>query len=337
MKQKETNYMIARVIAQYRGKYKVARKNKEFWAEVAGKMIFAAESTTDYPVVGDIIKIEEIDGNHAIIQEILPRKTILQRKASGKDDIQPIAANIDVAFIVQAVDRDFNLNRFDRYLVLIKGARIEPIIILNKIDLISQTELDEKIAQIKDRFHNIEILTTSVTNQHGIKELQNRIKNGKVYCFVGSSGVGKSSIINDLLGKELIKTREVSASTKKGKHTTAYRELFILRNGGMVIDNPGIREVGITSASDAVTDVFNDIAELARKCKFDNCQHMQEPGCAVLFAVKSGALSKDKYLNYIKLKKESAYYSLSSIEKKQKERDFGRLVKNFKKLKNKGK
>lgn len=336
MEENEANIIVARVIAQHRGKYRVAVENNEYWAEITGKMLFSAESLIDYPVVGDKVKISELEGGHAVIQEILPRKSVLQRKAAGKDDVQPIAANIDVAFIVQAVDRDFNLNRFDRYLVIIKAAKIEPVIILNKTDLISQTELEDKIAQIRDRFQNIEVYTTSAVNQSGIKELKSRIKNGQVYCFVGSSGVGKSSIINDLLGKELIKTREISVSTKKGRHATTHRELFILKNGGMVIDNPGIREVGIASASDAVANAFDDISELARGCKYADCQHIQEPGCAVLSAINSGALSEDKYTSYIKLKKESEHYSMSLAEKKQKEKQFGRIVKSFKKLKHKG-
>jgi len=335
MTNKAKDRIIARVVAQYRDKYRVISNHNELWGEVTGKMIFEASSTADYPVVGDLVEISEMESDHAVIYSILPRKTFLQRKAIGKDDIQPIASNIDVAFIVQAVDQDFSLNRFERYLVIIKSGKIEPVIILNKIDLITKEELDEKVALIKERFHNIEVLTTSAENRSGIKTLQERIKNGEIYCFVGSSGVGKSSIINDLLGKELIETKEISTSTKKGKHTTTHRELFVLKNGGMVIDNPGIREVGITSSNSSVADVFDDISELSKKCKFSDCSHINEPGCAVLEAVQTGALIENRYLNYLKLKKESDHYMMSSIDKKNKDRSLSKLVKNYYKIKSK--
>jgi len=299
-------------------------------------MMFAAENQSDYPVVGDLVAISEMGPDQAQIQAIMPRKTLLQRKAAGKEAVQPIAANIDVAFIVQAVDRDFNLNRFERYLTIVSKGKIKPIIVLNKIDLISRAELDDKITQIKDRFQKIKVLTTSAEDNAGIKRLAKEIKKGETYCFLGSSGVGKSSIINKLLGKELLKTRMISTSTKKGKHATTHRELFVLDNGGMVIDNPGIREVGLGEAGEAVDNVFGDISELARHCKFVDCTHDHEPGCAVLAALESGELSKDKYDNYLKLKKEADHYAMSSQEKRQKDRSFGRMVKNFKKIHKKG-
>lgn len=321
----------ARVVAQHRGKYRVRSDADEFWAEVTGKMMFSAAARTDYPIVGDLVVISELETGHAVIREILSRRTILCRKAAGKEDVQPIAANIDAAFMVQAVDRDFNLNRLERYLTIVSAGKIEPIIVLNKIDLVSNAELDEKVAQIKDRFQNIEIITTSAADRSGIEKLHNAIKKGKIYCFVGSSGVGKSSIINELLGKEMLKTKMISVSTKKGRHATTHRELFVLENGGMVIDNPGIREVGLVQAGEAVENVFGDIAELARHCQFTDCTHGHEPGCAVLSAVRSGELSGAKYANYLKLKKEADFYGLSSLERKRKEHSFGRMVKSYKK------
>jgi ribosome biogenesis GTPase len=325
----------ARVVAQYRGKYRVRNEATEFWAEVTGKLMFAAQAKTDYPVVGDLVSISVPEPGHAVIQGIRPRKTCLQRKAAGQDEVQPIAANLDVAFVVQAVDQDYNLNRFERYLTIIRAGKIEPLIILNKIDLLSKEELAEKIAQIKERFRNIEVVTTSTVDKSGIEKLRRVIKKGKIYCFVGSSGVGKSTIINELLGEALLKTRNISTATQKGRHTTTHRELFVLENGGMVIDNPGIREVGIAEAGEAVANVFNDISELAKECKFADCTHHHEPGCAVRAALACGKLSEEKYLNYLKLKKEADYYALSSQGKKQKDRSFGQMVKNFKEFKKK--
>jgi ribosome biogenesis GTPase len=333
MTNKRSGVKTARVIAQYRGKYRVKSDEGEYWAEVTGKHIYAASSQLDYPVVNDFVNIIELGHGQAVINEILPRKNVLTRKAAGKDAVQPIAANVDTAFIVQAVDRDFNLNRFERYLTIVMAAKINPAFLLNKIDLISAQELAEKIAQIKDRFHDIKIITTSAAQENGIGALRKELQKGKVYCFVGSSGVGKSSLINNLLGKELLKTRLISAATKKGRHATTHRELFVLENGAMVIDNPGIREVGLADSGGAVENVFDEISDLAKGCKFDNCTHIHEPGCAVLAALDSGKLSKEKYENYIKLKKETDHYAMSSLEKKQRDRSFNRIVKSFKKFK----
>jgi len=179
MTKEQSRQKTARVVAQYRGKYRVRCGQDECWAEVTGKMMFTAENQSDYPVVGDMVTISETGPGQAQIQAIMPRKTLLQRKAAGKDAVQPIAANINVAFIVQAVDRDFNLNRFERYLTIVSKGKIEPIIVLNKIDLISRAELDDKIAQIKDRFQNIKVLTTSAEDNSGIKGLAKAIKKGK--------------------------------------------------------------------------------------------------------------------------------------------------------------
>jgi ribosome biogenesis GTPase len=332
-----TDKKTARVIAQYRGKYRISSNGQEFWAEVTGKHIYSASSQLDYPVVNDLVNMVELGHDQAVINEILPRKNMLTRKAAGKDEVQPIAANVDTAFIVQAIDRDFNLNRFERYLTIVMAGKIKPAFLLNKIDLISAQELEEKIAQIKDRFPDIDVLTTSATKINGIISLRRELQKGKVYCFVGSSGVGKSSLINGLLGKDLLKTRVISAATKKGRHATTHRELFVLENGSMVIDNPGIREVGLVESEGAMEDVFGDISALAKGCKFDNCTHRHEPGCAVLAALESGKLSKEKYENYIKLKKEANHYARSSLEKKQRDRSFGRMVKNFKKFKKQNK
>jgi len=334
MKQIQSDFKTARVVAQYRGQYKVARENEEFWAEVAGKITYAATSQLDYPIVGDLVNIIELGYGRAVIEGILPRKNILKRKSAGKDEVQPIAANVDTAFVVQATDRDFNLNRLERYLTIIKAGKINPVIILNKIDLIPKAELEDKIAQLKDRFQNVAVITTSTIDKFGTEKLREAIESGKTYCFVGSSGVGKSSLINNLLGEELLKTKEISTFTKKGKHATTHRELFVLKSGGMVIDNPGMREVGVADAGEAMADVFSDISILARECKFTDCTHNQETGCAVLAALSRGQLSEAQYENYIKLGKEAAHYAMSNLEKRRKDRSFGRMVKTFKKQMN---
>ncbi|MDD5593927.1 MAG: ribosome small subunit-dependent GTPase A [Candidatus Margulisbacteria bacterium] len=327
MKRDSPKYVTARVVAQYRGKYRVLHKNEEYWAEVTGKIMYTAESQLDYPVVGDKVSIISLGYGNGLIDKILPRKSILERRAVGKTDVQPIAANVDTAFIVQAVDRDFNLNRFERYLTIVKAGKIKPVLVLNKIDLIPPEELEDKLSLVKSRFKDINLLTTSAFKPNGDKYLAQAIKKGKIYCLLGSSGVGKSSLINKLLGQELIKTRAISATTKKGQHVTTHRELFVLKGGGMVIDNPGMREVGVADAGEAVADVFSDISILARDCKFSDCTHDHEIGCAVLAALKSGQLSEEQYLNYIKLKKETDYYAMSKLEKRRKDKSFGKMVK----------
>jgi len=226
VKQNKSNYIIARVVAQYRGKYRINSGAKEFWAEVTGKTMYQAVSQLDYPVVGDLVNIVELEYGNAIIEAVLPRKNILQRKSAGKNSVQPIASNIDTAFIVQAVDRDFNLNRFERYLAIVASAKISPVFVLSKSDLITPEELKEKITLMGDRFKDIPIITVSILAESGIDSIRKEILPDQIYCLLGSSGVGKSSIINKLLGKELLKTKEISTQTKKGKHTTTHRELF---------------------------------------------------------------------------------------------------------------
>lgn len=204
---------------------------------------------------------------------------------------------------------------------------IKPVIILNKIDLVSEAELNQKIEQIKNRFNNIDIISTSAITEQGLNELVNYIRRGKTYCFLGSSGVGKSSLINKLLRNNSIKIREISDSTGRGKHTTTAREMYFLENGGIVIDNPGTREVGIADASAGIGNVFDEITFLSKECKYTDCTHTHEPGCAVLKAIECKKLDDDKYQNYIKLKKGNKYNEMTDLEKKQKDRKFGQFVK----------
>jgi len=321
----------ARVTSEHKGAYKVKNNNGEFLAKVTGKRMFNALSREDYPCVGDLVTIDELPENQAIIKEILPRKTIIRRKGNNKNDAQIIASNIDVAFVVESVGRDYNLNRFERYFALALDGGIKPALILNKIDLISEEDLNQKIIQIKNRFPNTDIIKTSTTKAGGIDELTRYIKNDIVYCFLGSSGVGKSSIINKLLGQEVIKTENISSYSNRGKHVTTVRQMYFLKNGGIVIDNPGMREIGMADVGEGVDALFNEIIELSKKCKFKDCTHTHEAGCAVLAAVESGHIDKAKYSNYLSLKKETEFYEMSELEKREKDRDFGKFIKKAKK------
>jgi ribosome biogenesis GTPase len=321
----------ARIIAEHKELYILRNETSELSAKITGKMIFTASAREDYPTVGDWVLITVLDKEQARIHEILSRKTVLMRKSVNSSDKQLIASNIDVALIMQSPDRDYNLNRFERYITLAESENIKPVIILNKTDLLSKTELDTKIIEIKKRFENIEIYTTSIITGNGISDLKNNIKKGLTYCFLGSSGVGKSSILNIILGKNLIKTAEISSYTNRGKHITTHRELFILENGGILIDNPGMREIGVLDSETGIKSVFSEIYELSKECKFSDCYHISEPGCAVLKAISSGRLDKSKYANYIKLVKENEYNTLTKLEKREKDRKFGQFIKTAKK------
>ena len=327
----DNNLTPARIIAEHKELYILRNESSEFSAKITGKLMFTASSREDYPAVGDWVLIIVLDKKQAIIREILPRKTVLIRKAVGKSDSQIIASNIDTAFIIQSPDRDYNLNRFERYLSLAKSGNIKPVIVLNKTDLISESDLEKKLAEIKARFKNTDIYTTSTITGKGIADFKKNIKQGITYCFIGSSGVGKSSIINMLVGENLIKTGEISSYTNRGKHITAHRELFILENGGLLIDNPGMREIGLLDSEVGIKNVFSEIHGLSKKCKFSNCTHINEPKCAVLAAINSGTLDKNKYENYIKLLKENEYNTMTKLEKREKDRKFGKFIKTAKK------
>src|SRR3989339_981218 len=330
-KLKLDGFSVARVIAEYKGAYKVKNPTSEYLAKITGKQMFSALSREDYPAVGDWVAITELDAERAVIHGVLPRRTMIKRKYSNKNETQIIATNIDVAFVVESVDRDFNLNRFERYFAIAKDGGVKPTIILNKIDLISKEELDIKLAQVKNRFNDVDFIPTSIITDEGLSELKMYMKKGKTYCFLGSSGVGKSSLINKLLGENIIKTENISISTGKGKHTTTSREMYFLENGAIVVDNPGMREVGMTDTGLGIDNLFDEIMILAKNCKYVDCIHIHEPGCKVLSAVKSGELDKDKYLNYVSLKREVEHYEMTKLEKREKDKQFGKFVKNAKK------
>lgn len=337
VKFKLDGFSMARVIGEYKGIYKVKSVAGEYLAKITGRQVFNAQTREDYPAVGDWVAIMEIDKEKAVIRSVLPRMTIIKRRygdknrADEKNETQVIATNIDVAFVVESIDRDYNLNRLERYFAIAKNAEVKPAIIINKIDLITDEELDLKLAQITNRLTGADIILTSVVTNEGLDELRRYITKGKTYCFLGSSGVGKSSLINKLLGENKIRTENISSYSSRGKHTTTNREMFFLKNGGIVIDNPGMREVGLTDATEGVDGVFDEIVLLANNCKYTDCTHTHEPGCKVLASLKAGKLDEEKFSNYINLKKESKYYKMTDEEKREKNRRFGKFVKKVKK------
>jgi ribosome biogenesis GTPase len=322
---------IARISAVDRGSYLLRNESKEVPAELAGKLAYQLESSIDLPCVGDWVTAEYYnDGTAAMIHRVFPRKTFLRRRAAGENvDFQMIAANIDIAFIVQSCHFDFNPRRLDRYLVMAADGRIEPIVILTKTDLIPRDELERKVA-IVSSVAKARVLALSNITGIGFDEFQQTLSPGRTYCLLGSSGVGKTTLINRLIGQEAFATKAVSG-TGEGTHTTSRRQLIILAQGAMLIDTPGMRELGLVGVGDGVGIGFEDLVRLSVNCRYANCSHEHEPGCAVQAAVEGGELSKDRYSSYIKLKKESEYYEMSYLDKRKKDRAFGRFVKSAKK------
>ncbi len=325
----QPGHAIARVMAVDRGRFLVKDERREMGAELSGRFFFDVEGPGDLPCVGDWVGVElQNQGTSAIIHDLLPRKTFLRRKSAGKSvDFQMIAANIDTAFIVQACPFDINLRRFDRYMVMAKDGGIEPLLLLTKIDLLSPAELEQMLAEIRKGRVPGRVLPISNTTGEGFEEFRTLLVPGRTYGLLGSSGVGKTTIINRLLGHEAFETHEVSG-TGEGTHTTARRQLVILDQGAMLIDTPGMRELGLLGAGDGLDRGFEDIGLLAADCRFADCRHGGEPGCAVRAAVETGAVSEERYRSYLKLRKESEYHEMSYVDKRKKDRAFGRYVKS---------
>jgi ribosome biogenesis GTPase len=324
------SFEVGRVIAEHKERYSIKTTKGEYEAEITGNMRFTAKSREDFPAVGDWVALTTYESDFAIIYKILPRFSIIKRQAVGKfGEIQIIATNIDYAFLVQAVDRDFNINRLERYLTICNSSKVSPIIILSKIDLINEYSVSEFHENIKVRIKNVPIIAISNKSQDGYDAIKRTIKKGKTYCMLGSSGVGKSTLINNLSGKTIMRTATISQSTNKGRHVTSHRELIIFEDGGIFVDNPGMREVGITDSTSGLEITFGMIFSLSQNCRFKDCTHTNEIGCCVLDAVEKGEIDKASYENYMKMEREKAYFESTIAEKRKKEKIFGKIIKEY--------
>jgi ribosome biogenesis GTPase len=324
--------VVARVAAVDREQLLLVDQAGAFRAKLAGSFLHRLRQPHELPCVGDWVRLEMPPGGGiGVVHGVMERKTFLRRKAAG-DAVayQMIAANVDGVVVVQSCHFDFNLKRLERYLVMVADGGAEPCILLTKTDLVAPAVVAAQVAEIRSAGIAAPVLTLSNVTRDGLEELERRLLPGKTYCFVGSSGVGKSTLINRLLGREVLETRDVSG-TGEGRHTTVRRELVRLAGGALVIDNPGMRELGLLGAESGLESGFADITALAAGCRYRDCRHTGEPGCAVLEALDSGDIDQSHYANFLKLREESTFHLMSYAEKRRKDRDFGRFIKSAKK------
>ncbi len=321
---------IARIASVHKGSYTVTKGGEDIFAELAGNLVYSSESAGDLPTTGDWVYAGfHDDDTHAIVYGVLPRKTLLKRKAAGKlIDFQLIAANIDIALIIQSLNENFNLRRLERYLVMVNESGIEPSILLSKCDLMSKEEIDEIVEKAAAIAPQCAITTFSNLTRENIDSVAAALKSGYTYCLLGSSGVGKTTLLNSIIGNEEFETRAVSKTQSKGRHTTTSRQLVRLKNGAMIIDTPGMRELGSMSVGGGLDETFSEVLELFQDCKFGDCSHTSENGCAIRAAIRIGDLSEQRYQNYLKMKKESEFNQMSYLEKRKKDRRFGKMVKS---------
>lgn len=333
LKQNSSHKALAhgRISVEHRTCYDVISGNGLFQCELTGNMMFG-KSDSEQPCTGDWVLFQPYDGYKGIIVDMLPRERTLYRKkngtAAGK---QVIASYVDKAFIVQSLDDNFNVRRIERFMVQLLDENIDPVLILNKSDLsFDREKTDEALEHIVSR---IPVFFTSIHRTETIAQLRKSVSEGETIVIVGSSGVGKSSLVNALCEKSVLLTSDISQSTGKGRHTSTRREMVLMDSSGVLIDTPGIREFGLTVDDPYSLAEMLDISIYAETCRFKNCAHTNEPGCAVLEAVNNGQLDIKVYESYLKLKREAWHFSASEHEKRKKDKSLSKLVDEVKKRK----
>ena len=302
--------------------------------------MFQAASRIDYPAVGDWVAVEFYNDNRrAVIRSVLPRRTTLVRKAIGKNtEQQIIATNIDLVFIVQALDQNFNLSRVEQYLVVARESGAIPIIVFSKKDRCSNDLVEHIKHETQTLANDMPVILYDVHNAEEIASITAMIHTGKTCCFIGPSGAGKSTLINKLVGHEILATGEVREYDAKGRHTTSARQLIVMEHGGMLIDTPGVRELGVWSAATSIDNTFDDIQELALQCRFRDCTHTHEPHCAVQKALEDEILSAERLESFLKLQSETEHIEakksrVTAAEKKERDKKRSKEIKKISKHK----
>jgi len=293
-----------RVLEESRQRFRVYTADGEIWAEVSGRFRFKACARESFPAVGDWVALRPLPGeNRAIIEAVLPRKSQFVRKAAGKQtEAQVVGANMDWVFVVMSLNQDFNARRLERYLVLAWESGASPVVILSKSDLCN--DQGAAVTRIREATLNVPVHAISAMTGKGLKGLSAYLSVGKTIALLGSSGVGKSTLVNEFLGRPSLKTQPIRAQNDRGRHTTTTRQLFLLSGGALVLDTPGLRELQLWEAEDGVQMAFEEIEALARQCRFRDCAHQNEPGCAVREALAAGTLDENRFQSYEKLKRE---------------------------------
>lgn len=323
------NFLHGRISVTHKTRFEVVSEQGFFSCELTGNMLFGRDSS-DYPCTGDWVIFQPIDDGKGLIMDLLPReKTLFRLKSGTVSEKQAIAAHVDKAFIVQSLDDNFNVRRIERFMLQLAGEEIQPVLILTKADLAFDREIVEK--GLSHIVCKIPVLYTSIHDSDSIEALRANIQSGETVVFTGSSGVGKSTLINALCGREVFKTSTISTSTGKGRHTSTRREMVLMEGGGILIDTPGIKVFGVTNDDAASLNEVMDLSRFEGKCRFKDCQHLYEEGCAVIEAVEQGQLDRGVYENYLKLRREARHFTTSVHEKRRQGKTFAKMVKEVKK------